>query len=68
VAASRNSHSEVVERLIAAGAKVDAVDKVVPTPLPPPIPTTHPLLLQGLGQALRHGSAASLAQPQLHRQ
>jgi hypothetical protein len=41
MAASMNGHLEVVERLIAAGAKVD-VDKVLPTPLPPRSCFHHP--------------------------
>ena len=41
--ASMKDHLEVVERLIAAGAKVDAVIKVVPTSLPLPPPSPPPI-------------------------
>ena len=41
-AASQNGHWEVVERLIAAGAKVDAARKVLPTPLSSPGPPQSP--------------------------
>jgi hypothetical protein len=41
--ASMKGHLEVVERLIAAGAKVDAVFKVAPTPLPLPPPSPPPI-------------------------
>ena len=44
ITASFNGHGEVVDRLIAARATVDAADKVVPVhsaQLPPPFSSTH---------------------------
>ena len=66
--ASLNGHLEVVERLIAAGAKVEFA-KVVSMPLNPSSQPHHPsAAAERLGRALRHGSASSLAQQQLPRQ
>jgi hypothetical protein len=67
--ASHKGHSELVERLIAAGAKVDAANKVVPTPLPTPHPHHRCYCKAARARAgAPTRAAASLAQTQLHKQ